>query len=144
MLLHYTYANRSYSFEPKWNDPDGHSVIFREIVYHLKNVHGNIFSNYADHAYQLDLEVDKLYEYIYIFNDEYKALPYNPKHKKQFLQTFENIYKVFEADVCARSTIESSLIVKLFPMYWTSSKKLSVSILQIMPIKANTDTGVSI
>ena len=114
MLLHYTYANRSYSFEPKWNDPDGHSVIFREIVYHLKNVHGNIFSNYADHAYQLDLEVDKLYEYIYIFNDEYKALPYNPKHKKQFLQTFENIYKVFEADVCVRSTIESSLIVKLF------------------------------
>lgn len=83
MVLHYTYKNRSYIFEAQWTGQEGKSTIFREIVSRLETIHGSIFATSQDQAQQLDLAVDKLYEQIYHFGDEYQAIPYDPRHRKR-------------------------------------------------------------
>ncbi len=100
MVLHYTYKNRSYIFEAQWTGQEGKSTIFREIISRLETIHGSIFATSQDQAQQLDLAVDKLYEQIYHFGDEYQAIPYDPKHRKRFLAAY--------GEICALSEIQEA------------------------------------
>lgn len=100
MVLHYTYKNRSYIFEAQWTGQEGKSTIFREIFSHLETIHDSIFATSQDQAQQLDLAVDKLYEQIYHFGDEYQAIPYDPKHRKRFLAAY--------GEICALSEIQEA------------------------------------
>ena len=96
MILHYTYENRSYIFEAQWTAPEGKSTIFWEIVGHLEKAHGPAFAAYQEQARRLDLATDRLYEQIYRFGEEYQAIPYDPKHRKRFLEAYGEICALAE------------------------------------------------
>ena len=100
MVLHYIYKNHTYTFEARWTGREGKSTIFREIISHLEMIHGSILATSQDQAQQLDLAVDKLYEQIYHFGDEYQAIPYDPKHRKRFLAAY--------GEICALSEIQEA------------------------------------
>lgn len=100
MVLHYTYENRPYIFETPWTDPEGTSIIFREIISHLEKTHGPAFSAHREQTLRLDLAVDRLYKQIYHFGDEYQAIPYDPKHRKRFLAAY--------GEICALSEIQEA------------------------------------
>ena len=100
MVLHYTYENRPYIFETPWTDPEGTSIIFREIISHLEKTHGPAFSAHREQTLRLDLAVDRLYKQIYHFGDEYQAIPYDPKHRKRFLAAY--------GETCALSEIQEA------------------------------------
>ena len=111
MVLHYTYENRPYIFEAPWTDPDGNSTIFRKIISHLEKTHGQTFAAYWEQALRLDLAVDRLYEQIYRFGNEYQAIPYDPKHRKRFLETYGEIHSLSEIEEARE---EAAALTELF------------------------------
>ena len=111
MVLHYTYENRPYIFEAPWTDPDGNSTIFRKIISHLEKTHGQTFAAYWEQALRLDLAVDRLYEQIYRFGNEYQAIPYDPKHRKRFLETYGEIYSLSKIEEARE---EAAALTELF------------------------------
>lgn len=111
MVLHYTCENRSYIFEAKWTGPEGKSCVFQEIVSHLEKTHGPAFAVYQEQALRLDLATDRLYEQIYRFGEEYQAIPYDPKHRKRFLETYGEICTLAEIGEAGE---ESAALTKLF------------------------------
>lgn len=111
MVLHYTYENRSYIFEAQWTDPEGKSTVFREIVSHLEKTYGPTFAAYQEQALRLDLVTDRLYEQIYRFGEEYQAIPYDPKHRKRFLEAYGEICTLAEIGEAGE---ESAALTKLF------------------------------
>lgn len=111
MVLHYTYENRSYIFEAQWTGPEGKSTVFREIVKHLEKAHGPAFAAYQEQALRLDLATDRLYEQIYRFGEEYQAIPYDPKHRKRFLEAYGEIYTLAEIGEAGE---KSAALTKLF------------------------------
>lgn len=96
MVLHYTCENRSYIFEAQWTGPEGKFTVFREIVSHLEKAHNPAFAAYQEQALRLDLAADRLYEQIYRFGEEYQAIPYDPKHRKRFLEAYGEICALAE------------------------------------------------
>ena len=111
MVLRYTYENRSYIFEARWTGPEGKSTVFREIVKHLEKTHGPAFAVYQEQARRLDLVTDRLYEQIYRFGEEYQAIPYDPKHRKRFLEAYGEICALAEI---GEASEESAALTKLF------------------------------
>lgn len=111
MILRCTYENRSYIFEARWTGPEGKSTVFREIVSHLEKAHGPAFAVYQEQALRLDLAVDRLYEQIYHFGEEYQAIPYDPKHRKRFLEVYGEICTLAEI---GEADEESAALTKLF------------------------------
>lgn len=86
MVLHYIYKNHTYTVEARWTSQEGKSTIFWEIISHLETIHGSIFATRQDQAKRLDLAVDKLYEQIYRFGEEYQAIPMTPSTESGFWQ----------------------------------------------------------
>lgn len=111
MVLHYTCENRSYIFEAKWTGPEGKSTVFREIVSHLEKAHGPAFATYQEQALRLDLATDRLYEQIYRFGEEYQAIPYDPKHRKRFLETYGEICTLVETE---KPNNQTAILSELF------------------------------
>lgn len=111
MILHYTCENRSYIFEAQWTGPEGKSTVFREIVSHLEKAHSPAFATYQEQALRLDLATDQLYEQIYRFGEEYQAIPYDPKHRKRFLEAYGEICALAEI---GEASEESATLTKLF------------------------------
>lgn len=111
MVLRYTYEARSYIFEAQWTSPKGKSIVFREIVSHQEKAHGPAFAAYQNQALRLDLAADRLYEQIYRFGEEYQAIPYDPKHRKRFLEAYGEICTLAEI---GEADEESAALTKLF------------------------------
>ncbi len=111
MILHYTCENHPYIFEAPWTDPDGNSTIFQKIISHLEKTHGQTFAAYREQALRLDLAVDRLYEQIYRFGNEYQAIPYDPKHRKRFLETYGEIHSLSEIEEARE---EAAALTELF------------------------------
>lgn len=111
MVLHYIYKNHTYIFEVRWTGPEGTSIIFREIISHLEKTHGPAFSAHREQALRLDLAADRLYEQIYRFGNEYQAIPYDPKHRKRFLETYGEIYSLSKIEEARE---EAAVLTELF------------------------------
>lgn len=111
MVLHYIYKNQPYIFEARWTSPEGKSTIFREIVSHLGKAYGPAFAVCQQQALRLDLATDRLYEQIRRFGEEYQATPYDPKHRKRFLEAYGKICTLAEIGEAGE---ESAAIIKLF------------------------------
>lgn len=111
MVLHYIYKNHTYIFEVRWTGPEGTSIIFREIISHLEKTHGPAFSAHREQALRLDLAADRLYEQIYRFGNEYQAIPYDPKHRKRFLETYGEIYSLSKIEEARE---EAAALTELF------------------------------
>lgn len=114
MVLQYSYAHQNYMFDAPWTDLEGNSTIFLEIMDHLEKFHGEVFSPYRETADQMDQATDKLYQQIYIFGNEYQAIPYNPKHRRQFLQTYEGICTLFDKGISSNTSAEAAVVSELF------------------------------
>ena len=111
MVLHYIYKNHTYIFEVRWTDTEGTSIIFREIISHLEKTHGPALSAHREQALRLDLAADRLYEQIYRFGNEYQAIPYDPKHRKRFLETYGEIYSLSKIEEARE---EAAALTELF------------------------------
>ena len=111
MVLHYTYENHPYIFEAPWTGPEGTSIIFREIISRLEKTHGPAFSAHREQTLRLDLAVDRLYEQIYRFGNEYQAIPYDPKHRKRFLETYGEIHSLSKIEEARE---EAAVLTELF------------------------------
>lgn len=114
MLLQYIWGGNQENILVDWTDTSGHSAVFREIVLKLEERHGPSFSPYLEAAEALDDQVDKLYEQIYIFNDEHHAVPYNPKTRNRFLRAYADLCDELEQQMPADASEEKQLLSGLF------------------------------
>lgn len=114
MLLQYTYGENQQSILINWTDHDGRSVVFKEIVKTLEELHGSAFSQYRKVAQSLDEKVDKFYKEIYIFNDEHYAIPYNPKTRTRFLCAYANLCEELEQCIHPDASEQEQVLSELF------------------------------
>lgn len=114
MYLQYGYGGEEQAITVNWTEPDGRSVVFEEIVEQLEERYGPSFSPYREAARALDEKVDKLYEEIYIFNDEHQAIPYNPKTRNRFLRVYADLCDELEQRIHPRYSGDEQLLYELF------------------------------
>lgn len=114
MLLHYLYGGIQFELHARWTNINEQSVVFQEIVQNLEDKHGTVFLGYDDMAQALDKKVDKLYELIYIYNNEHHAIPYNPKLRNQFIQGYADLRDEIEKQSHEEPSDENRAIYELF------------------------------
>ena len=91
MLLTYRLENNKHSVYIRWTADTGHSTVFRDIVRQVDDRHQFCLSHYHEMATHIDELVDKLYEQLYIFTNEYSGVPYNPQMRRTILGAYRNI-----------------------------------------------------
>ena|GEM_PF-2039902 len=114
MILHYNYGVNSYSISVEWNTDTDCSAVVQNITRELMCKHSLGLASFLIPAKELDRLVDKLYERIYIYNDEHYALPYDPKDRKLFIQAFSEICDMMAVYIQADRSEEDRILSILF------------------------------
>lgn len=91
MLLNYSFKDQNYKILIHWTADTGNSMVFKDIVRNVSIKHQLELSGYCELSNNLDDLVDKLYEQLYIFTDEYSSVPYNPPFRRVILQALAAI-----------------------------------------------------
>lgn len=91
MLLNYSFKDQNYKIHIHWTADTGNSMVFKDIVRNVSIKHQLELSGYCELSNNLDELVDKLYEQLYIFTDEYSSVPYNPPFRRVILQALADI-----------------------------------------------------
>lgn len=114
MFLYYFYGGEKHRIFVDWTGKNEQSFVFQELVYKLMERHGDQFSKYSGAARGLDEKVDKLYQLIYIYNDEHHAIPYNPKFRGQLLSAYSTLSKEAERQTHLLTSDEVRVMSELF------------------------------
>lgn len=113
MILHYTYQEEEFSITVKWTDASGKSVVHQEAIARLLQKHGETFQPFLEVACLLDEKVDKFYEEIYTYLEEYKSIAYNPAHRRLLLQAYGEIVDSLDEGVFASIGEAASTVAQL-------------------------------
>lgn len=113
VILHYTYQEEEFSITVKWTDASGKSVVHQEAIARLLQKHGETFQPFLEVACLLDEKVDKFYEEIYTYLEEYKSIAYNPAHRRLLLQAYGEIVDSLDEGVFASTGEAASTVAQL-------------------------------
>lgn len=113
MTLHYFYQEEAFHITVKWTDAFGKSVVHQEAVCRLLQRHGAVFQSFLEPARLLDEKVDKLYEVIYTYLEEYKSSAYNPAHRRLLLEAYGEIVDCLDRNVLAAAGEAGSAMAQL-------------------------------
>ena len=114
MVFHYTHDSIKYCLKANWTNANGQSAIFQEIIINLSNRAQAKLNIYLQMAISMDSLVDKLYDLFYIFSDEYKNTPYNPRFRRMLLSAFSELEKAVVVFAQTAITDEQQLLADMF------------------------------
>lgn len=114
LILHYNSGLNSYTVAASWTEPDGHSRVFSHILHTVARRHRFNAAAYARLASELDLIADKLYQVIYIINNEHSFAPYNPKLRKRLIGCMEELYSRLDLAAAGAGDDWYKLLLTLF------------------------------
>ena len=114
VVFYYTHDSIKYCLKANWTNTNGESTIFQEIVISLSNRGQPDLKDCLQMAVLMDLLVDKLYDLFYIFTDEYKNTPYNPRFRRMLISAFSELEKSVEVFAPTAPTDEQQLLADLF------------------------------
>ena len=114
MLLAYNFKNYDCEIFIQWTADTGESAVFQDIVTKVCDMYGLNPNCFYNAAMRLDVLTDKLYEQIYIFNDEYSGVPYNPKLRRILSNAFSELSSEMLAFQLSEKSAGGNLIADLF------------------------------
>jgi len=114
VLLSYHYKKIAYSLYVDWTNPDGQSVVHRDIIGKLGRRFGASFFIFSGLASKLDGKADILYEYIDQYTDEHYAFPYDPKFRTRILRAFSDLCACLEESTDLSDSEEAQVVTGLF------------------------------